>query len=138
MSQLVRGDLTPSHPPPSHLPPLIDVDYSKFYEELLGLLSEIEEILPDGNNQKIHDILERLMVRSTAVNTRFSFYSGPRPMTVSTKFNKQSFRASRMPSCCVRCSRLKSIWRVLFASPLWVTVAGHSGMFIKGRGMNKR
>lgn len=46
-----------------------------FDEELPGLINEIEEILPDGDNHKIDDVLERLTVGNTPVITRFSFYS---------------------------------------------------------------
>jgi hypothetical protein len=54
---------------------LIDVDHSKFDEELPGLLNEIEEILQHGGNPKIDDVLKRLTVGNTPVSTRFLFYS---------------------------------------------------------------
>ncbi|KAF8497871.1 kinase-like domain-containing protein [Russula emetica] len=47
---------------------------SKFVEELPGLLNEIDEILRDDSH-KIDDVLERLTVGNTPLNTRFSFYS---------------------------------------------------------------
>lgn len=45
---------------------MIDVDHSKFDEELPGLLDEIEEILEHGGNHKIDDVLGRLTVREYA------------------------------------------------------------------------
>ncbi|KAF8484119.1 kinase-like protein [Russula emetica] len=44
-------------------------DRSKFHEELPDLLNEIEGILGDGDNHKIDDLLERLTVGNTSVNT---------------------------------------------------------------------
>ena len=35
---------------------------TQFDEELPGLLNEILEILPNGDNDKIHHVLKRLMV----------------------------------------------------------------------------
>jgi hypothetical protein len=61
--------------PPSHFPPLTDVSHRNFVEELSGLLDEIDKILRDGDNDRIDDVLNRLKVGNTPVNTRFSFYS---------------------------------------------------------------
>ena len=54
---------------------MIDVDHSSFDDELPGLLKEIEDILPDGDSHKIDNVLERLKVGNTPVDTRFPFHS---------------------------------------------------------------